>query len=128
MAVHITGQEKSGRYSYEQWIVTDPAEPVVRIHTTVHWNQPGLRMYVLFKPAISNTGAQNLATASDGRSVRDQADRRARLAGHGSSDFVDSVSASSARAMSDSPTAGRIFRRISCSLRLLRPQDRATSR
>ena len=64
LAVHISGQEKSGRYSYDQWIVTDPAEPVVRIHTTVHWNQPGLRMYILFKPAISNTGAQNLATAS----------------------------------------------------------------
>ena len=63
MAVHISGQEKEGRYSYDQWIVTDPAEPVVRIHTTMHWNQPGLRMYILFKPAISNTGAENLATA-----------------------------------------------------------------
>ena len=65
MAVHISGQEKSGRYSYEQWIVTDPAEPVVRIHTIMHWNQPGLRMYVLLKPAIGNTGAQNLATAGE---------------------------------------------------------------
>src|SRR6185437_3896104 len=51
-------------YSYDQWIVTDPAEPVLRVHTEFHWNEPGLHAYVLFKPAISNTGAQNLAAAT----------------------------------------------------------------
>jgi glucoamylase len=66
MTVLITGHEKQGRYSFEQEIITDPAEPVVRVKTTFHWNQPGLRVFVLFKPAINNTGALNLATATPG--------------------------------------------------------------
>ena len=65
MTVVVTGQEKMGRYSYEQEIVADSAAPVVRIKTTFHWNQPGLRLFTLFKPAINNTGAQNLASASE---------------------------------------------------------------
>jgi glucoamylase len=65
MTVVVTGQEKLGRYSFEQEIVADPAAPVVRIRTTFHWNQPGLRPFILFKPAINNTGAQNLASASE---------------------------------------------------------------
>jgi glucoamylase len=65
MTVVVTGQEKTGRYTFEQEIVADPAAPVVRIKTTFHWNQPGLRLFTLFKPAINNTGAQNLASASE---------------------------------------------------------------
>lgn len=64
MAVHISGEEKSGKYSYDQWIVTDPSAPVVRVRISFHWNLPGLRAYVLFKPAINNTGSQNLAYAT----------------------------------------------------------------
>ena len=64
MAVRITGQERGGRYSYEQTLITDPAAPVVRIKTTLHWNVPKLRVFLLFKPAINNTGSGNLASAS----------------------------------------------------------------
>jgi glucoamylase len=65
MTVLVKGKEKQGRYTFQQEIITDPAAPVVRIRTTFHWNQPGLRLFVLFKPAIGNTGAQNLAIASE---------------------------------------------------------------
>ncbi len=64
MTVRISGQERSGRYAFEQEIVTDTAAPVVRIHTTLRRLQPGLRLFVLFKPAINNTGSQNLGFAS----------------------------------------------------------------
>jgi glucoamylase len=64
MAVLVKGQEKEGRYTFEQEIITDPAAPVVRVRTTFHWNQPGLRVFVLFKPAIGNSGSQNLAVAA----------------------------------------------------------------
>jgi glucoamylase len=64
MTVHVSGEQLAGKYTYEQWIVTDPSAPVVRIKTTIHFNQPGMRVFVLFKPAISNTGAQNLANAT----------------------------------------------------------------
>src|SRR6185437_14522091 len=64
MAVHITGTEKAGKYSYDQWIVTDPDAPVVRVHTTLHWNEPGMQLYILFKPAVGNTASQNLAMAT----------------------------------------------------------------
>ena len=65
MAVHITGTEKAGKYSYDQWIVADPAAPVIRIHTAIRWREPGMQLYVLFKPAIGNTASKNLAMASD---------------------------------------------------------------
>lgn len=64
MTVRVSGKDRSGRYSYEQLIVTDPAAPVVRMRTTFHWGEPGLRLFVLFKPAIGNAGVQNLGLAS----------------------------------------------------------------
>jgi glucoamylase len=66
MTVVVNGKEKQGRYSFHQEIITDPAAPVVRVRTTFHWNQPGLRIFVLFKPTIGNMGAQNLGVASQG--------------------------------------------------------------
>ncbi len=64
MAVHVTGEQLAGKYTYEQWIVTDPSSPVVRIKTVIHFNQSGMRVFTLFKPAIGNTGTQNVATAT----------------------------------------------------------------
>ena len=67
MAVRITGKDRSGRYSFEQEIITDTALPVLRIHTVLKDLQPDLRFFVLFKPAINNTGSQNAAhTNSEG--------------------------------------------------------------
>jgi glucoamylase len=66
MTVVVSGKEKQGRYSFQQEIITDPAAPVVRVRTTFHWNQPGLSAFVLFKPTIGNSGAQNLGVASPG--------------------------------------------------------------
>jgi glucoamylase len=59
-SVLISGRERAGHYSFEQAIITDSLAPVVRIKTTLKWNHPGLRAFILFKPAINNTGAQNL--------------------------------------------------------------------
>lgn len=61
--VLISGRDRTGRYSFEQAIVTDVASPVVRIKTSFQWHQPGLRVHVLFKPAINNTGSGNIGHA-----------------------------------------------------------------
>ncbi|MGZ3688143.1 MAG: glycoside hydrolase family 15 protein [Bdellovibrionota bacterium] len=65
MVVRVSGEDRQGRYSFDQEIVTDSAAPVLRVRTHFHWNQSGLRVFVLFKPAINNAGAQNLAYADE---------------------------------------------------------------
>jgi len=65
MTVHIQGQDKQGAYSFEQDIVSDPSAPVVRIKTTFHWNQPGLRAFVYFKPAMNGRVDETLAEATN---------------------------------------------------------------
>jgi glucoamylase len=62
--VHVTGRERNGKYSFDQEYVADPSAPIVRVRTTIHWNAPGLRLFLLFKPAIANTGAGNIAFAT----------------------------------------------------------------
>lgn len=61
--VLVKGRDRSGLYSFEQEYITDAHSPVVRIKTTLQWNKPGMRVFVLFKPAIQNTGNQNLGYA-----------------------------------------------------------------
>jgi glucoamylase len=63
-AVKVSGQDRTGAYAFTQTVVTDARLPVVRIRTSFRWNRPGLRVFVLFKPAIGNTGSQNLAHAT----------------------------------------------------------------
>ena len=75
MAVRITGREKSGKYQFEQWVVTDPAFPVVRIRTTYRWNKPGLRVFSLFKPAINNSGSKTMAQATPEGLIATQASK-----------------------------------------------------
>ncbi len=57
MSVHISGKEISGAYQIEQDIITEPQHSAVRIRTVFIPLKPGLRAFVLFKPAISNTGS-----------------------------------------------------------------------
>jgi len=64
MTVEISGRDKEGRYSFIQEIVTDPTSPVVRIQTRFRWNQSGLRLFFLIKPAINNTGADTTGETS----------------------------------------------------------------
>jgi len=68
--VQIVGTEKKGRYSFEQNILADPAAPVIRIRTTLRQLQPAsspMKLFILFKPTINNTGAQNIGfTSQDG--------------------------------------------------------------
>ncbi len=63
MVAQIHGQEKRGAYKLFQEIVTDPARPVVRIHTTLGFQKPGIKTYLLFKPAVNNSGYQNIGVA-----------------------------------------------------------------
>jgi len=58
MTIEIAGHEKNNRYSFVQKIVTDPAMPVVRIHTEFH-GAPNLRIFILFKPTVENTAWAN---------------------------------------------------------------------
>lgn len=76
MTVVVSGQDGSGRYSFEQEIFTDPASPVLRIRTRFQANVPGLRVFVLFKPAIDNSGSQNLGYADQGGLYATTASRR----------------------------------------------------
>lgn len=67
MTVHIQGEDKLRFYHFDQYIITDTATPTVRIHTQFKWNTPdgspsGMRVFVIFKPAVNNSGALNLGT------------------------------------------------------------------
>ncbi len=62
--VLISGKQRQGRYEYEQAIITDTASPVVRVLTRIRAKTPGLRFYVLLKPAVQNSGAGDLGVAS----------------------------------------------------------------
>ena len=65
LTVLVTGADPSGYYSYEQRIVTDSSAPVLRIRTVFHWNVPGLRLHVLFKPALGNSGQDGFGQATN---------------------------------------------------------------
>jgi len=62
--VILTGSDRSGAYSYQQELITDPRAPVIRIRTTLRPTRQGLKVYLLWKPAIGNTGADDHAAAS----------------------------------------------------------------
>ncbi|MCM2278535.1 MAG: hypothetical protein NDJ89_10720 [Oligoflexia bacterium] len=65
MAVRIDGQDRLGRYRYEQTLFADTASPVVRIRTTFHWTNPGLRIFILFRPAIEGRGSHTSGSAGE---------------------------------------------------------------
>ncbi len=64
MAVEVQGTQKDKRYSFVQTYVTDPEAAVVRVHTHFVPHQSGLRLFVLFKPALDNAGAGDLGFAN----------------------------------------------------------------
>ncbi|MGK5089181.1 glycoside hydrolase family 15 protein, partial [Bdellovibrionota bacterium FG-2] len=64
MAVVVRGVQKDERYSFEQVYVADTEAPVVRVHTRFVPHQSGLRLFVLFKPALDYTGAGDLGFAN----------------------------------------------------------------
>lgn len=63
MVVQVSGKDRSGRYSYEQEIFTDVAAPALRIRTRFKAATSGLRVFVLFKPALDNNGSRNIGSA-----------------------------------------------------------------
>lgn len=67
MSVEIRGNDHTGAYSFTQQILTDTDSPTVRVRTSIRWQKPSqkYKVYVLFKPAIQNTGSQNLGSAND---------------------------------------------------------------
>lgn len=63
MAVEIRGEDKSGKYSFRQTLVSDDASPVLRIKTHFDFHAPGLKVFVLYRPAMNGSGNQNQAEA-----------------------------------------------------------------
>ncbi len=63
--VRISGEAKDGSYRFVQTLATDPANPVLRIKTRIEWSaQPNgnpNRVFILFKPALRNTGNSDRA-------------------------------------------------------------------
>jgi len=57
------GTDRTGMYSIEQEVVTDPDSPVVRLRARFKWHAKPLRVFVLLKPALGNRGADNQAWA-----------------------------------------------------------------
>jgi len=56
MSVRIQGRDKGGKFKFEQWIVTDPDRPVLRVRTRIEGLPAGYKAYLLLKPAIGNSG------------------------------------------------------------------------
>lgn len=76
--VQIQSHHRGGAYDILQKIVTDPNRAAVRIHTFFRSNKPSLHTYLLFKPAIQNSGKDNIGFISNGMLVasRENAEHR----------------------------------------------------
>jgi glucoamylase len=69
MVVHISGEDRFKFYEFDQTIVTDTASPVVRVQTRFRWKQPGLKVFIVLKPAIGNGTAKSLGIADKSRGL-----------------------------------------------------------
>lgn len=65
MTVRVSGYAKDGTYQYEQLLYTDPHSPVLRIRTRFKNLAPGMRVFILFHPAMDNSGNSSVGNASE---------------------------------------------------------------
>jgi glucoamylase len=63
LAFRLTNTDPGGRYAIVKEIVTDPGRDTLIQHVTFNAKVPGLKLYVLFNPAASNTGLYDYAEA-----------------------------------------------------------------
>lgn len=66
MGITLRGKDQSGAYEIHQSIVTESNSAALKIQTTLIPLKRGLRAFVLFKPAIANSGSRDLGRIENG--------------------------------------------------------------